>query len=611
MKSIKKIVLSLFAIFLTTLCLNVNAKIKEDPTLFNGDVYIIGSTKFDGEYIITASRAATAGADEAFIQYNVYNNYEYRGTNIKTYYYCATDQTWSEIIENGSGLRELTTAETNKLKDALNIYFINNVEKKLEIPFNGNIDENSIMGGIDGTATFENGIITIPAYWINGFSFESDGNEISVTLATTDEEGNITENESPVIKTMAKLTANFPSNLYVGSDIEFEVTLTPNDYADEELSSYFTLFYTGINGFGEASPYDNLSYYDEATSTWKSDLYNIFGNFVTAKTIKFKFHPNFTGEYYYSVSANIAFDGYTNVTGYLDVTVDPSMVAVVDRVNYFDDLKTAIASDGSTVKLLKDININEEINVDKDIILDLGNNTINLATGSRFVIGSDANVTAENGIVSGKNVAFKVKDNATFTVNDDLTINLTDDTITIDKWGITVFNSATLNFSGIINVSKDGHGISGNGSQITSTTVNILGGTINVPDGAAIYQPQISTLNISGGSLIANTVIGIKSGSLFISGGSLTATGKKAAPVTDNDGFEYTGDVIFIEENNKYQDNITIDISAGTLTSTNGYIIQEYNPTLGNETELTATITGLYSVKNTTDNAKIFYYTAE
>lgn len=172
--------------------------------------------------------------------------------------------------------------------------------------------------------------------------------------------------------------------------------------------------------------------------------------------------------------------------------------------------------------------------------------------------GIDGTATFENGIITIP--AYWINGFSFESDGNEISVTLA----TTDKWGITVFNSATLNFSGIINVSKDGHGFSGNGSQITSTTVNILGGTINVPDGAVIYQPQISTLNISGGSL--------------------TATGEKAAPVTDNDDFEYTGDVIFIEE---------------------------YNSTLGNDVELTATITGLHSVKNTTDNAKIFYYTAE
>lgn len=45
------------------------------------------------------------------------------------------------------------------------------------------------------------------------------------------------------------------------------------------------------------------------------------------------------------------------------------------------------------------------------------------------------------------------------------------------------------------------------------------------------------------------------------------------------------------------------------LESVNGYLIQEYNPTIGNNNELSAIITGIYSAKNETSSSKIFYYT--
>lgn len=68
------------------------------------------------------------------------------------------------------------------------------------------------------------------------------------------------------------------------------------------------------------------------------------------------------------------------------------------------------------------------------------------------------------------------------------------------------------------------------------------------------------------------------------------------------------GDAIIIEENTNYADNIKLNITGGKLESVNGYLIQEYNPTLGTENELTSVISGLYTVKNVIDDVT-FYYT--
>ncbi len=71
-----------------------------------------------------------------------------------------------------------------------------------------------------------------------------------------------------------------------------------------------------------------------------------------------------------------------------------------------------------------------------------------------------------------------------------------------------------------------------------------------------------------------------------------------------------TGDAIIIEENTNYADNIKLNITGGKFESVNGYLIQEYNPTLGTENELTSVVTGLYPIKNAIGEVT-FYYTSE
>ena len=212
MKNIKKIALSLAIAIIATITFNVQAAtIKEDASLFNGDVYVIGSTKFDSDFIITASRAAVAGANEALIQQNVYGNNNFKSSDIKTYYYCALDKSWSEVQENSSGLRELTTTEVQKLTQDLNLFFVNNKEKTIEVPFTGTVDENSIISyGMSGEAVVSSDKIVVPATWLNGFEFTSNGILVGVKLGTIDSEGNLQENNTPTVVKQPEFILTLP-----------------------------------------------------------------------------------------------------------------------------------------------------------------------------------------------------------------------------------------------------------------------------------------------------------------------------------------------------------------------------------------------------------------
>lgn len=93
-------------------------------------------------------------------------------------------------------------------------------------------------------------------------------------------------------------------------------------------------------------------------------------------------------------------------------------------------------------------------------------------------------------------------------------------------------------------------------------------------------------------------------------GGTIKATGEKVSPKATTGKTNVTGDAIIIEENTNYVDNIKLNITGGKLESVNGYLIQEYNPILGTQNELTSVVTGLYPIKNAIDEVT-FYYTSE
>lgn len=179
-----------------------------------------------------------------------------------------------------------------------------------------------------------------------------------------------------------------------------------------------------------------------------------------------------------------------------------------------------------------------------------------------------------------------------------------DTEITAPLYGIMVYGeNSTVDLYGEINITESGYGITGNGLDryYGRTIINVKeGSTISAPKGYAIYAPQDGYVYIEGGELTGASIVGIKSGTLQITGGELTATGDFVQlPTPTNDGKIPTGDVIAVEVNEKYyggrnDGNIFIDIVGGTLTSTNGYIIREVN---ADSSEIGIQVAGTYSNK--------------
>lgn len=610
MKNIKKLVLGLAIAIIATIGFDVKAEtIKEDAALFNSDIYVIGSTKFDSNFIITASRAAMAGADEAIIQERIYGNSNFNSSDIKTYYYCALDNTWSEIEENGSGLRELTATEVQKLTQNLNLFFVNNKVKTIEVPFTGTIDKDSMYGYggfLANQAKIENGKIIVPATWINGFAFTSNGIDVEIKLGSTSSTGEIKEEKAPLVVKAPEFILNLPDTIHAGKEFEFTLKIESNSFENDTYNA------GGANISSENSKtnyLEKLEYFDEKTQTWK-EIGSMMEGISTIKntTIKYRATLNYAGNYNMSINVVGAdFRAYTNKK--FTVSLHPNDVALVGTT-YYTDLNDAITSNNdSTIKLLKDVTFDtKRLSISNTITLDLNGNTIYTSGLNRVQAISSGNLTIKNGTINATNYALQAQDNATLTVEKDVNIVVAtkeDES----KYGITMWDNAILNFEGNIEVKGNGYGISGNGGYPQNTQINIIDGTITATDGAALYLPQTGTTTITGGTLIGDTTIGIKAGVLNITGGKLTATGDKKDPVLISNGFNYTGDVIYVEENKDYQDNISINITGGTLASTNGYIIQEYNPTLGTTNELTATITGLYSTKNLiTGTTNRFFY---
>ena len=130
MKSkILKIVLGLIlfsALFITVS--SAATTVKEDVQDYDDIVYIIGSTRFDSDVIITAQRAANAGVSEAKRLVAMGKPDEIENLNLKTYCYNPYFDEWYEIQEEAKSLNK---EEIKNIEENLNIFFVNNEEKTL------------------------------------------------------------------------------------------------------------------------------------------------------------------------------------------------------------------------------------------------------------------------------------------------------------------------------------------------------------------------------------------------------------------------------------------------------------------------------------------------
>lgn len=609
MKSkIFKIVLGLIlfsALFITVS--SAATTVKENVQNYDDIIYIIGSTRFDSNIIITAQRAANAGVNEAKRLVAMGKSNQIENLDLRTYCYNPYFDEWYEIQEEA---KTLTEEEVKEVEENLNIFFVNNEEKILEFTHEANEENVNVL--TDGV-TFDGKKFSVPATKTE-FKFIENNVEAVVETKTdktssTDEKldyGNFEIKYNPVV------SFEMPEEFIVGKAAEFTVSTTANSYQGTMI--------VGTGGISAPEAIEKLEYYEVKNNQWyempKDGQFGVATGFPLSDATS-KFRVTFSTEGEYGITFAIKNVETSAIMASANATANVKSENTIAKVGqkYYESLTEAIknATD-STVTLIQDTEITQNLEIDNNVTLDLGKNKINI-TGSecaRIVAAGTANVTIKNGnILSSSNYCLYVKDNATLNVAKDLNIEVkgVDYTNNNNEQYAIVVNrceNPTLNFEGNLVVESSGHfacGISGNGSNKEQyTTVNILGGSIKVADGIAVYQPQRGEVNIEAGILEANTTIGVKSGKITISGGTLKATGAKAEAIAMGNNTSLTGDVIYIEQNTAYYGDVSVNITGGKLTATNGYIMKEYNPTIGTEKERKTVVTGNYETRTMLEN---------
>ena len=283
-----------------------------------------------------------------------------------------------------------------------------------------------------------------------------------------------------------------------------------------------------------------------------------------------------------------------------DADVDDLIPAVIvadkasgeSKIKAYSTLAEAVAAaqDGQTVRLLADV-AESSIEVNANITIDLNKMTV---TGSFVTYGE---VTIQNGTIDvpdgktnyayGKLTLADVDITGKAASSSLLSVNY-NGSVTIDKDSTIVADSEQGHFPAVFIKGQDDNGktyapelniygtvqsaktpaIQGNGTDRGVSHVNVFEGAVVKSEKLAIYLPQPCEVNITGGLVEGYCGIGIKSGTLNISGGTVRGVAEDNVigdEYSQTNGISYDGSAIMIDSYIGYAGQVQINISGNAV----------------------------------------------
>ena len=263
-----------------------------------------------------------------------------------------------------------------------------------------------------------------------------------------------------------------------------------------------------------------------------------------------------------------------------------------NSVKAYNTLADAVAAaqDGQTVRLLADV-AESSIKVNANITIDLNKMTM---TGSFVTYGE---VTIQNGTIDvpdgktnyayGKLTLADVDITGKAASSSLLSVNY-NGSVTIDKDSTIVADSEQLHYPAVFIKGQDDSGktyapelniygtvqsaktpaIQGNGTDRGVSHVNVFEGAVVKSEKLAIYLPQPCEVNITGGLVEGYCGIGIKSGTLNISGGTVRGVANDNVigdEYSQTNGISYDGSAIMIDSYIGYAGQVQINISGNAV----------------------------------------------
>lgn len=283
-----------------------------------------------------------------------------------------------------------------------------------------------------------------------------------------------------------------------------------------------------------------------------------------------------------------------------DADVDDLIPAVIvaekasgeSKIKAYRTLADAVAAaeDGQTVRLLADV-AESSIKVNANITIDLNKMTV---TGSFVTYGE---VTIQNGTIDvpdgktnfayGKLTLADVDITGKAVSSSLLSVNY-NGRVTIDKDSTIVADSAKGDYPAVFIKGQDDNGktyapelniygtvqsaktpaVQGNGTDRGVSHVNVFEGAVVKSESLAVYLPQPCEVNITGGLVEGYCGIGIKSGTLNISGGTVRGVANDNVigdEYSQTNGISYDGSAIMIDSYIGYAGQVQINISGNAV----------------------------------------------
>lgn len=369
------------------------------------------------------------------------------------------------------------------------------------------------------------------------------------------------------------------------------IAKTENDGAIEDGAAISIVERTGYKGLDEikveggkfTAKGDNAAV---KAYKWENQTASAFDNSKNVVAIS-------GGTFSSAVDKSLCADGFIptkNEDGTYGVK-EGQYVAEVGSQGY-ESLTEAIgaAQDGQTVRLLADV-AESSIKVNANITIDLNKMTV---TGSFVTYGK---VTIQNGTIDvpdgktnyayGKLTLADVDITGKAASSSLLSVNY-NGSVTIDKDSTIVADSAKGDYPAVFIKGQDDSGktyapelniygtvqsaktpaIQGNGTDRGVSHVNVFEGAVVKSEKLAIYLPQPCEVNITGGLVEGYCGIGIKSGTLNISGGTVRGVANDNVigdEYSQTNGISYDGSAIMIDSYIGYAGQVQINVSGNAV----------------------------------------------
>ena len=269
-----------------------------------------------------------------------------------------------------------------------------------------------------------------------------------------------------------------------------------------------------------------------------------------------------------------------SVTAFADEEAAAEPAAKIGETEYAT-LAEAVsaASTGNTITLLSDAELTATLSIaNKQIILDLGGNTLGAASGFDTAVKVQrGTLTVKNGSINVPNTAFEIAANknnelstmtSTVTLESDVTVTSETDCCVYlyGKTAKLVVDGAKLTSNGVY-ATIQGQGTT---KYYGNTVIEIKNGAeIISSKSSAMYIPQKGTVSVSDSTVQgATTAIEVRAGDLTISGDSVITGGMGELTATPNGSGATTTNAALAVVQHTTKLDTNINITGGTFIGT-------------------------------------------